>query len=683
MFGIPFLSKKSKKTEGYVFMLFVTDAKIYGFAFEEARPEHHSTLYLEVIDSYLKDLADKVELLIVNCEKDLGKDIYLQDTVLVVSSFFLSEAGSVKEDTRKIVTKVFKELDLTNLGYVTTAEFFSAQYGKKHPKWVFLEETSYDYKLYFFEHDAQVTTSSVARIQDEDELVSHIKDQSDGHHIVAWIQNSLTLPVHTTYIDPQDIIDYGVYLYAHASSGEPSTETPQKPLSETATTSEDTFAEPDLEPAEDTELEETPASLVALPVAPGFGESDDSFVETEHPIDTTTSSVVRMPSVFLATLQQKFVSIKERISERLPRMEFMQSWWIAVIGGVVIISISAFLYMAYVHAAHITLVTNKENFSTTISFTVGKGSNVSNTYNGSYSFEVQTSSSGEKVIGEKAKGDITLYNRTYETKSITAGTAFTDAKGTVFLLNDDVTIASASGVPVQDGKRPASVTAQSVGTEANIDKNTKLTTDDIPESEVYAVSSEDFSGGFKKVVVVFSDDDKKKLETLAKQSLLREIKTQFRKNHADSDILFEQTVSVKSATKDYSAKVGEEARTVTNTNKGTFSIQFTSDSALRTYVQKQKLKDKEFVKDTFILKTTKLDKGKDPTWTYTAIVSGKIQKFIDRTTIVNQLVGKTVSGARLVLNGQHTVTRFTIKTLPIQLPIMPFSASRITFQFAD
>src|SRR3990167_6541725 len=173
MLGIPFFSKKSKKTAGYVFMLFLTDAKVFGFAFEEARPDHRSMLYIEPVDSYLKDLADKVELVITNCERDFGKDIYLQDTVLVVSSFFLSESGTVKEETRKTIAHIFKELDLTNLGYVTSAEFFSARYGEKHVKWIFLEETAYDFKLYFFTHTKQINTTNVARVQDEEILINH------------------------------------------------------------------------------------------------------------------------------------------------------------------------------------------------------------------------------------------------------------------------------------------------------------------------------------------------------------------------------------------------------------------------------------------------------------------------------------------------------------------------------
>jgi len=674
MLGIPFLPKKSKKTEGYVFMLFLTDAKVYGFAFEEAHPDHRSTLYIESIDSYLKDLADKVELVITNCEKDLGKDIYLQDTVLIVSSFFLSESSTVKEDTRKSIAHVFKELDLTNLGYVTSAEFFSAQYGDKHAHWVFLEETAYDYKLYSFENTKQTDLTSIARVQDEEELKNNIHTQSQKKHIVAWIQNQLSLSGNATYINPQDIPDYGVYIYTHAKTDDVSQVNEDIQTDKEEINVETGNKEFDSKNTQD-------ISLVALPPAPGFGTSDD--YATKLHTGAESLNVDPQKNTIATRIFSILSGFKERILSTIDGMSIVRNGWVYGIMGVSIAVAVIVVYFVFFHSATITIVTNKENFSTTISFPVGKGSSVSSVYTGSYTSEVQTTATGEDVIGEKAKGAVTLYNRTFETKNIAAGTELVDSKGTVFLLNDDVAIASASGVPVQDGKRPADVTAQSVGTDGNIEKNSKLTIDGISQSEVYAVSSQDFSGGFKKVVIVFSNEDKKKLDNLIKQSFLREVKTAFRKAHASDDILFEQTATAQGARKDYSAKVGEEVRTVNATEKGSFSVNYTSDARLRTYVQQQKLKDKEFVKDTFSIQKTKLEKGKDPAWSYSAIISGKIQKFIDRVGIGQKLTGKTVSSARILLNGEHTIMSYSIKTHPIPLSIMPFTSSRINFQFSD
>ncbi|MCR4329805.1 MAG: baseplate J/gp47 family protein [Candidatus Roizmanbacteria bacterium] len=675
MLGIPFFSKKSKKTEGYVFMLFLTDAKVFGFAFEEAHPDHRSMLYIEPIDSYLKDLADKVELVITNCEKDLGKDIYLQDTVLIVSSFFLSESSTVKEDTRKAIATVFKELDLANLGYITSAEFFSAQYGETHVHWVLLEETAYDIKLYSFTKTQQKGVTSIARVQDEEELRNSIIEQSHKNHIVAWIQNQLTLSGNVTYINPQDIPDYGVRIYTRAN------------VNDSAPTSEIELSKVETKPEKITTKEvldsqrEQDIPLVALPSAPGFGNENNNVTEENEILENPTTDSKK--SVFSARLLSGFLEFKERITGVTNSMTILRSWWLYVVLGIFLCSAVAVIYFLFFHSATITLVTNKENFSTTISFPVGKGSSVSSVYTGSYTSDVQTTATGEDVIGEKANGTITLYNRTFETKTIAAGTELVSDKGTVFLLDEDVAIASASGVPVQDGKRPADVTAQIVGTDGNIEKNSKLTIDGVSQTDVYAVSSVDFSGGFKKVVIVFSDEDKKKLDSLTKQAFLREVKTAFLKEHTSDDILFEQTAMAQNVHKDYSAKVGEEVRTVNATDKGSFSVYYTSDVRLRTYVQQQKLKDKEFVKDTFSIQKTKLEKGKDPSWSYSAIISGKIQKFIDRVGIAQKLTGKTVPNARVVLNGEHTVTSFSIKTYPIPLPIMPYSKSRIIFQFSD
>jgi hypothetical protein len=118
---------------------------------------------------------------------------------------------------------------------------------------------------------------------------------------------------------------------------------------------------------------------------------------------------------------------------------------------------------------------------------------------------------GKKKIGDPAKGTVTIFNKS-------EGTAYSLKKGTIistgtlqFVLDSDVSVASASTNLSQGqtvfGKTTTTATANTVGTEGNIEANREFTLKDYQSSVLVARNDQPFTGGTSKEVTVVSRAD--------------------------------------------------------------------------------------------------------------------------------------------------------------------------------
>lgn len=143
---------------------------------------------------------------------------------------------------------------------------------------------------------------------------------------------------------------------------------------------------------------------------------------------------------------------------------------------------------------------------------------------------------GEKIIGEKAKGKVTIFNKTTDVKVFNRGTVLS-YEGKEFTLDEDVKVASASvtsnesgdGETKEYGKAEVSILAEQVGEESNLAKDTKLTIADYDSSTYAAEVATELSGGVSKEVQVVSQKDRTNLLVDVRE----EIKKQAEKDFTD------------------------------------------------------------------------------------------------------------------------------------------------------
>lgn len=187
----------------------------------------------------------------------------------------------------------------------------------------------------------------------------------------------------------------------------------------------------------------------------------------------------------------------------------------------------------------------------------------------SVSGEKMIDTTGTKTVGEKAKGEVTIYNRTSLNKTLTKGTILTAPGGLKFSLDEDVSIASKSaGVDYVDvpGKANVKITASAIGTESNIASNTELTIASFEKSSYVAKNETAFSGGTAKEIQVVAKIDQEQLSSELITELTEQLST-------EGSYLI--TSSIKTASEEYSAQIGEEAKTV--------SLSMTLSASLLSY----------------------------------------------------------------------------------------------------
>lgn len=140
-----------------------------------------------------------------------------------------------------------------------------------------------------------------------------------------------------------------------------------------------------------------------------------------------------------------------------------------------------------------------------------------------------THTTGVKIIGEPAKGEVLLVNKTKAEKKFPAGTQLAFGE-LVFSLDAETTVPAAVEkdiVTTENGQAKAQVTARAIGAEGNIAKDSKLTIASFDVSTYIAQVTADFTGGTSREVKVVGQADKDLLLSELKKDILTEANKSF------------------------------------------------------------------------------------------------------------------------------------------------------------
>ncbi|MDO8302243.1 MAG: hypothetical protein Q7T18_03285, partial [Sedimentisphaerales bacterium] len=140
---------------------------------------------------------------------------------------------------------------------------------------------------------------------------------------------------------------------------------------------------------------------------------------------------------------------------------------------------------------------------------------------------------GVKLVGDRAKGTVTIFNKTTSVKNFAAGTKLA-AGALAFTLDSDASVSAAS---VQEnspgssttnfGQADIKVTASAIGADSNLGKDTKLTIASFDSNTYSATAKESFSGGSSREVRVISAEDKAGVLKAVRDKLVAEAGQKF------------------------------------------------------------------------------------------------------------------------------------------------------------
>lgn len=179
----------------------------------------------------------------------------------------------------------------------------------------------------------------------------------------------------------------------------------------------------------------------------------------------------------------------------------------------------------------------------------------------SFDLSIGTSiaASGKKEVGEKAKGEIIVYNKSDRSISINRGLLITDVSGNKFETTNNILVpASTSNLDtgiINMGQIKAAAAAQTIGPESNLANNVTLSIKDNPN--LLAKVSSEFTGGTRHEVAIVTQTDRNQLQENAKLLLKEQAADNINSQKSSQNSILESTLVFENQKSTFNREVGE------------------------------------------------------------------------------------------------------------------------------
>ena len=306
------------------------------------------------------------------------------------------------------------------------------------------------------------------------------------------------------------------------------------------------------------------------------------------------------------------------------------------------------------------------------------------------SFEVDAKTSiettGQKTVGEKAKGEIIIFNKVDKVQNLPKGAIITDSSGKKFELTTAVSVAASSSNLDQGvitlGQTKTVAIASDIGPEFNLANNTQLKFKDYPETTVIAKTETSFSGGTKQQIRAVSQADKTSIQSKIDDEIAKNIETKVSQTLGNLSGVIKDTIQSKKNNLELSREVGEAADELTATVKASVTV-FILPSGVKKDVVNHFISTEsdysniEFNPDDFKV-DFKIAKTETSQATGNITITGKALPKIDNSKIQKTLTAKTVNQATSLI--KKMVPRAYNFHIGTNLPLLPFRGENINIE---
>lgn len=326
------------------------------------------------------------------------------------------------------------------------------------------------------------------------------------------------------------------------------------------------------------DIKETPKKVPEPAVVEDFGFStkDVAQIQTEPMPETKPQSEVDPPAAKTPLLQL----IKQKISViKWPKIK-IPGLKLIIIGFTILL---ALIFSAYwfLPQANLTLYfepkTIQESFNITLDTKASTpdplkkilpAENLEINVEGNKS----TASTGKKLTGTNASGDITIYNKTNQAKTFNQGTILIAPNKLTFSLDEDTTVASQSAQleGTTFGKATAKITAKNIGADSNLANDTQLTFKQFSDTD-YSAKTSGLSGGTSQEVRAVSEPDQDQLLQNLTDELISRAQTELQDRLGNEKRAITIKDQSKLVSKTFNHSVGEEADNLTLSAKLNYS----------------------------------------------------------------------------------------------------------------
>lgn len=295
---------------------------------------------------------------------------------------------------------------------------------------------------------------------------------------------------------------------------------------------------------------------------------------------------------------------------------------------------------------------------------------------------------GKKEVGEKARGEVTVFNKTSQLKTFASGTVFKSTSGVIFTLDSQVAVASRSATleGITYGKAKASLTAREIGPDGNISTGANLTISDFDQNLYSANNDQSFAGGSKRDVSVVSEEDRKRLQEALVKELLAKATEELKGKVTAGAKLEEAAIQAEAKSTKFDKDVGQEATVLSLSSEVLFSaVSYNQEDLFKFLSEKTKgdiPSGYQVLADFSTVEVYETLPRDDGVLLKTKFKGALIPEF-NLDQITKDLVGKNAKAAKDYLLTLQDVQGAHITVLP-QLPgflsRMPHAAGRISIR---
>lgn len=293
---------------------------------------------------------------------------------------------------------------------------------------------------------------------------------------------------------------------------------------------------------------------------------------------------------------------------------------------------------------------------------------------------------GQKETGDKAKGEIIIFNKDDKIQNISKGTVMTDNADKKYELLTSIQVPAssfnlASGT-ITMGQTKASAIASDIGSEFNLNKDTLLSFKD--DSNLLAKVNEAFTGGSRRQIQVVSSDDKNELTKKVEASLEDQISQKISGDSSYQDLL-KDTLFIDKKQLVFSREVGEEAQTLEVNANLTISLMQINSKQKDNIIKTLLASDQNFLESVASPSDFSFSFAAEKTTSQRSTgkltLIGKTLPKIDADKLRSLLAGKDFTKAQRIIESQPHVYDRNIKIIPSIfsfLKRLPPSADKIT-----
>ena len=352
-------------------------------------------------------------------------------------------------------------------------------------------------------------------------------------------------------------------------------------------------------------------------------------------------------------------------------------------------------------SALVTMKIKSTDISENFSVTLDTDKSVSDMENGILAGKLQTSeasgsttvnSTGKATVGEKAQGEVTIFNDTDVERTLAAGTKLTtsDAKKLVFTIDTAVKIASKSvdlsnqTTPFSPGVATAKVTAEKLGTESNIAAGNAFSVANFSSSILLARNDKAFTGGSSKEVKVVSKLDQQAATDQLKKQLSTEALDKLMADKDNSIELVDTSSSVKWKEQTFNKEINSESDSVTASGTLTYTIIGYDVNEIKS-VAKEKLvnayvNEKDSIGDISVDFELDSEKSKDNIFVFNGIAKAKVKTKVSIEKIAQKIAGQNTKDMQTYMMSLPNVSDVVVvrrPALPLWFDKYPPNAQKI------